>query len=66
MKIGGIVPKPGEVLNLLLSDGTYANCTREDLADTGLACPKGWYGDATDNFCFKVQKQLVDNKEAVR
>ncbi len=66
MKTGGMIPKSGQTLTLLMDDDATRDCTNEDIYETGTSCPKFWYGKAADEFCFAVDTIPRDNEEAAR
>jgi hypothetical protein len=63
---GKIHPEPGKPVQLVFKDGSAANCSIENLNRVTQSCPTGWYGNAVSEFCFQVNLQRVDNREACR
>jgi hypothetical protein len=63
---GKIHPEPGKPVQLVFKDGSSANCSIENLNRVAQSCPAGWYGNAVSEFCFQVNLQQVDNREACR
>ncbi len=59
-------PGPGQPLRILLYDGSYVNCSIENLLNGKTDCPVGWFGSADNEFCFQVNQDLVVNEEAAR
>jgi hypothetical protein len=50
---GKIHPEPGKPVQLVLQDNTAVNCSAENIYMQSAACPTGWYGDATGEFCYQ-------------
>ncbi len=59
-------PGPGQPLRILLYNGSYVNCSIENLLNGKTDCPVGWFGSADNEFCFQINQDLVDNEEAAR
>ena len=66
MKVGGVFANKGQTITLKMTDGSYKDCSLEDIYETGSGCPKNWYGKVGDELCFKVHTDPVDNEEAAR
>ncbi|TRY71799.1 hypothetical protein TCAL_10551, partial [Tigriopus californicus] len=66
LALGALQPNDGQPMKLLLEDGTFVNCSKENMDGGSLSCPKGWYGNADNGFCFQVHLDMVSNIEASR
>ena len=62
---GGLFgPKNTQPVTIKDGSGTEKSCTFENLSEETDACPKGWFGSADTDKCYKVRHEQLPNDEA--
>lgn len=61
---GGFIKSSANPVTITTAGGSTEDCTFENIFGQSASCPKGWFGKADDEACYKVETKAVSNQEA--